>query len=67
LAAVQAQAGPSGQVSTQGGTTGSAAASQTSSANQAGQIESQIATAQAELVQLMLASGQTTGLISTSA
>ena len=58
------------------GTSGSAAASQSSSANVAAnsgkatlviQIEAEIETAQATLAQLMLASGQTTGLISTSA
>jgi hypothetical protein len=34
---------------------------------QASQIESAIQVAQGELVQLMLASGQTTGLVSTTA
>jgi hypothetical protein len=52
------------------GTTASAAgasASQNSSANEISQIESELETAQSELVQLMLANGQTTGLVSTTA
>lgn len=47
--------------------TSGASASQNSGANEISQIESELETAQSELVQLMLANGQTTGLVSTTA